>query len=321
MSTVGTNRDLRRVALVGHGIMGRRHVRALLAFPDRATLAGIYDPDPAAASNAGSLRCYASEAEAIADADVVFVASPIAAHMSTVLRALRARRDVFVEKPIGATGDESAAMVEAAERSGRQLFVGHSERFNPVVRALRRVLDPTRIRTISFCRVGAPRAGGSAAQSGGPRPRARDVLLNLGVHDLDLASYLTASRAHVHAAFGREDNTDVLLSTGRCPARVRVSREGERERRILVTTDDARYEGDLLGFRLTVDEREDIALDTEEPIIAQARAVFDALDGLPSDIAKGHEGAHAVRLAEKSLALLRKPLTHPTLTEYVDSAE
>ncbi|WP_394845690.1 Gfo/Idh/MocA family oxidoreductase [Pendulispora brunnea] len=306
MSTVGTNR---RVALVGHGIMGRRHVRALLALPDRVTLAGIYDPDPAAASNAANIRVYASETEAIADADVVFVASPIAAHMSTVLRALRARRDVFVEKPIGATAEESAAMVEAAERSGRRLFVGHSERFNPVVRALRRVLDPARIRTISFCRVGAPRS------------RARDVLLNLGVHDLDLASYLTESRAHVRAAFGREDNTDVLLSTGRGSARVRVSREGERERRVLVTTDDASYEGDLLRFRLTVDEREELALDTEEPIIAQARAVFDALDGLPSDIAEGHHGAHAVRLAEKSLALLRKPHSQRALSEYVDSAE
>lgn len=311
LSTVGTNRDLRRVALVGHGIMGRRHVRALLALPDRVTLAGIYDPDPAAAvAGVANVTSYASEAEAIADADVVFVASPIAAHMSTVLRALRARRDVFVEKPIGATADESYAMVEAAECSGRRLFVGHSERFNPVVRALRRVLDPTRIRTLSFCRVGALRS------------RARDVLLNLGVHDLDLASYLTDSRAHLRAAFGREDNADVLLSTERAPARVRVSREGERERRVLATTDDATYEGDLLRFRLTVDEREEIALDTEEPIIAQARAVFDALDGLPSDIAEGRDGAHAVRLAEKSLALMRRPHTHAAApAEYVDSAE
>jgi len=322
--------------------MGRRHARALLALDERAELGGVYDPDPTAA--ASSLPTYASEAEAIADADVVFIATPIAAHVGTVLRALDAGRDVFVEKPIGATGAESTAMVDAATRTGRRLFVGHSERFNPVVRALRRAVDPESIRSVTFCRVGAPRAGIVKIEP--PRARTRDVLLNLGVHDFDLAAYITDSRALARAAFGREDAADILLSTARGPARVRVGREGERERRILVTTADAIYRGDLLRFRLTVNRHafgpseaseasgrgrdrgtdQELALETEEPLIAQARAVFDALDGRASEIAEGLDGARAVRLAEKSLALLRRPASSPALAEspashYVDSAE
>ena len=78
-------------------------------------------------------------------------------------------------------------MVEAAAHYGRRLFVGHSERFNPVVRALCRELAPAAIRRLTFRRVGAPRS------------RARDVLLNLAVHDFDLASYLTGARVRARA--------------------------------------------------------------------------------------------------------------------------
>jgi len=58
--------------------------------------------------------------------------------------------------------------------------------------------------------------------------------------------------------------------------------------------------------------------------MAQARAVLDALDGKASDIAEGRDGARAVRLAEKCVALLRKPASLPSLGEahgYIDSAE
>jgi len=287
--------------------------------PERALLAGIFDLDSVAGSIPMQAQAYASEAEAIADADVVFVATPIAAHVDTVLRALAAGRDVFVEKPIGANGEEASAMVDAAERHGRRLFVGHSERFNPVVRALRREVHPESIRSATFCRMGAPRA--AAAKTESRRERARDLLLNLGVHDLDLAAYVTGSRAMARAAFGREDAADVHLSTGQGPARIRVGREGERERWLLVTTDEATYHGDLLHFRLAVrgndhapDQERELPLDNEEPLLAQARAVFDALDGKASEIAEGDDGAQAVRLAEKSLALLRKPSSLPALT-------
>ncbi|HWL89608.1 MAG TPA: Gfo/Idh/MocA family oxidoreductase [Polyangiaceae bacterium] len=299
---------IRRIALLGYGAMGQRHVRALRAWPERlVTLGGVYDADPSVIPS--DLRAYTSEAEAIADADVLFVATPIQAHADTVLRALTAGCDVFVEKPIGATAEEASAMVEAAEKSGRRLFVGHSERFNPVVRALRRELMTASIRSLTFCRVGAPRS------------RSRDVLLNLAVHDFDLASYLTDSRAFARAASGREDAADVLLSTERgCRARVHVAREGERERWLRVATDSAIYHGDLLRFRLTMRDRasqreRELELDTEEPLVAQTRAVFDALDGRPSEIATGYDGARAVRVAEKCLTLLTTSVVHSPATD------
>src|SRR4029079_986087 len=91
-----------------------------------------------------------------------------------------AGRDVLVEKPLGATAGETARLVEASRRAGRFLAVGHSERFNPVVRALARGVAPTAVTSLHFRRVGSARA--------------RDaLLLNLGVHDLDLAAYLTRS--------------------------------------------------------------------------------------------------------------------------------
>jgi UDP-N-acetylglucosamine 3-dehydrogenase len=274
--------------------MGRRHVRVLRGLPEHFVLTGIVDPDRA--THEPGLPVYGSEAEAIDDAEVVVVATPIPAHAQTVLRALARGRHVFVEKPMGATRSEVEAMAEAAEASGAGLFVGHSERFNPVVRALRKLVMPETIRAIHAWRVGSPRA------------RGRDVLLNLGVHDLDLAAYLTQSTVLPRASLGCEETADLALTArAGCPVDLHVAREGERERNVVVETDDTTYYGDLLRFRLSAVSREgvskEITLEPGEPLVLQAQALARAIAGESAEIADGADGARAVIAAEKSLSL------------------
>jgi predicted dehydrogenase len=279
--------------------MGTRHARVLGEFGARFALVGTYDVRGACG--------LASEAEAIARAELVVIATPMGAHAATAARALAAGRHVLVEKPICATAAEARALLDARAASGRLLFVGHSVRFNPVVRALARLLRGERVVGIELRRVGATRADESG------------VLVSLGVHDFDLASYLLGAPIEIVHAAGRagersgragEDLAHVLFtSESGALGHLYVDRTApERQRAISVSTPSWTYEGDLLAPRLTrtsraTGTRTDVPLPAEEPLVAQALAVADALDGgVAREVATGADGARALALAEHAAA-------------------
>ncbi len=168
-----------RVAVVGVGHMGRFHARKLrdLARAGEAELAGLVDLDPERA--AGVAReigaAVLPDLGAVAEkAEAAVVAVPTVAHHPVVRDLLLAGVDVLVEKPLAATSEEGKALLELARRRGRVLQVGHLERFNSAVRALRDRIDGPRF-------VEAHRMG--------PFPERAadvDVVRDLMIHDLDL---------------------------------------------------------------------------------------------------------------------------------------
>ena len=286
--------------------MGTRHARVLSSLPGRFEILRAYDVDRAATLPAGVTRCL-SEAEVLASdgarIDVAIVATPILTHAPIVSRALAAGVNVLVEKPLCATSAESRSLLEAQRRGGARLFVGHSERFNPVVRALARLLRGERVLAIDLKRVGPS------------RPTECGVLLNLGVHDFDLAAYLGGGSLELRGAVGGTDLAQVVFETADGAAgHVYVDRTApERRRSIVVTTSRWVYEGDLLSHRLVRTARgsavrSDVPLPLEEPLLAQARALADALDGTGSrELATGEDGAAAVALADGASAMAEQP--------------
>jgi len=291
-----------RVTVVGLGAMGRRHVRVLTALSERFEVVGAYEVETEVEWPTG-LPALGGENEAIACADVVVVATPTRVHGGTAARALAAGKHVLVEKPLCVRSAEAETLVAAASRGPGRLFVGHSERFNPVVRALARLVRDEPVIAIDFERVGPS------------RPTDDGVLVNLGVHDFDLASYLAGGEAIVHGAVGGgspgtsgDDLAHVLLATtSGAVGHLYVDRTlPERRRSVVLATPRWVYEGDLLGHRLTRTSRDtgvrtEVPLPLEEPLAAQAIALADALDGAPArELATATDGARAVALAESA---------------------
>lgn len=297
--------------MVGVGAMGRRHCRVLHSLSDRFELVGGYDLRDDAEVPEGARRL-ASEDEAVALADVVIVATPIDVHAGVVARALEAGRSVLVEKPLCRTAAEANALVAAAKSA--RLFVSHTERFNPVVRALTRLLRGDRVRQMEFRRIGFSKPSGTGA------------LVNLGVHDIDLGAYLGGGDVSLRAATGGvsggssaagEDYAHLLFSTSAgAVGHLYVDRTATTKQRVLeVSTERWFYEGDLLAQRLsrtsrgergqalTKSLRTDVPLLLDEPLLVQAIALADALDGGPvREIATGADGARAVQIAERASA-------------------
>jgi predicted dehydrogenase len=150
-------------------------------------LVGIADPDRKQADFvARTLGCKAVvEADALFDMklDAVTIAAPTHLHRDLALTAIARGMHVLVEKPIASTVDEGREIIAAARRAGVTLMVGHVERFNPAVEAIKEAIRNEDILSIGITRVGPfP-----------PRMSNVGVVIDLAVHDIDLIRWFTDS--------------------------------------------------------------------------------------------------------------------------------
>src|SRR5690242_4602073 len=184
-SDVESERPL-RVGVVGVGVMGSNHARVLTGLPG-TELVGIADPDRKQADFvARTLGCEAvTDIDALLDlgVDAVTIAAPTHLHRSLSLACIARGVHVLVEKPIASTVEEGHDIIAAARRAGVTLMVGHVERFNPAVEAIKDAIRNEDILSIGITRVGPfP-----------PRMSNVGVVIDLAVHDIDLIRWFTDS--------------------------------------------------------------------------------------------------------------------------------
>ena len=117
--------------------------------------------------------------------DAVSLAVPTEAHCEIGCELLKAGVHVLVEKPIARSLEEADRMIAAASVSGALLQVGHFERFNPALVALR-----PHVRTPLYFEI--HRVGSFTARS-----LDIDVVLDLMIHDLDIVQWLVGEEVEV----------------------------------------------------------------------------------------------------------------------------
>ncbi len=199
-------------AVIGAGAMGRNHARVLQSMPG-VQLTALVEPSLSTGSDVARLhggRVHASLEAMLASGvpDAAIVAVPTSAHFEAARVLLENGVHVLVEKPIAATAAEGNELASLAERKDLVLAVGHVERFNPAVVALKGHLARGALGKVFQVR----------AQRIGPFPaRIRDVgvALDLATHDIDVMRYLLSSEVvRVYAEAKREVHTsrDDLVS-------------------------------------------------------------------------------------------------------------
>ncbi len=296
-----------RVAVIGAGSLGQHHAR-IYASLEEARLAAVVDTDPdrarAIAARHG-VAALTSHRDLPPDLDAVSVAVPTSAHAPVVEACLLRGLAVLVEKPMATTLAEAASMVRAAARANRPLCVGHTERFNPIVRAAReRVHDP---RFIETHRLGVFTA----------RSTDVDVVLDLMIHDLDVilslvpSSIASIDSVGVHALTDKVDiaNARIRFENG-CVANVtasRISTDRVRKLRVFETDsylsiDYARQEGVVYTLRRTAGAppeivREQVVAENGEPLLAELRAFLRRARGEDVPVVTAEEGLLALETA------------------------
>jgi len=214
-----------RTGVVGCGYLGRHHARILADLPGSEP-AGFVEPDDAKAAAIeaahgakGMVRRRSIRELLDAGATAVVVASPTVTHAEAAEELLAGGADVMVEKPVTATLAEADRLVALARERGRVLQVGHIERFNPAVAAVRPLVTDVKF-------IEADRLGVFVA-----RALDVDVVLDLLVHDLDIALDLVGRPVKeiravgVPILTGKIDIVSVRLSfEGGCVANLTASR-------------------------------------------------------------------------------------------------
>jgi predicted dehydrogenase len=130
-----------RAGVVGTGFIGAVHVEALRRLG--VDVAGVVGSSAERAGGKRLARVYESYEELLADAqvDVVHLTTPNHLHHPQVKQALEARKHVVCEKPLAMTSEQSAELVELAERSGLVHCTNFNIRFYPQVQQARALVE------------------------------------------------------------------------------------------------------------------------------------------------------------------------------------
>src|SRR5437016_8721168 len=184
-AAAGADKPL-RVGVIGAGVMGSNHARVFMTLPG-VKLIGIADPLEVHRKRAVDLigcRTFPDIDVLLAEGvDAVTIAAPTHLHHEIALDCVARNIHILVEKPVASTVEEGREIVTAARRAGVTLMVGHVERFNPAVAAIKQALSGEDILSIAITRVGPfP-----------PRMSNVGVVIDLAVHDIDLIRWFTES--------------------------------------------------------------------------------------------------------------------------------
>jgi predicted dehydrogenase len=305
-----------RVAVVGAGAFGRHHLR-ILGQSSGAQLLGVVDSDSARASAAASEHncpAYSTIAELTGKIDAAVVAVPTSAHAEVGCALLEAGIDVLVEKPIASDLASAKRLVDAAARNSRILQVGHLERFNPAVTALKQVVKLPLFFEIHRLSLFSPRSLDI------------DVVLDLMIHDLDILLDLVDAELEEIRAAGLSilsDKVDIanvrLAFAGGCVANLtasRVSTERVRKLRLFqphqyISLDYQKQEA--VAFTVSGNQQigfQPLPVTKSEPLALEIESFLNAVRNRTQPLVSGEDGLRALDLA---LAILAKIETHAEL--------
>ncbi len=309
-----------KIIVIGAGVMGKNHARVLNSL---GNLAGIVDTNEEAAKDvAKKYGVEWSNDFRKMDFDAAVVATPTVTHYSIAKSLIEEGKHVLVEKPFVHNIEEGETLIDLAKNNNVIMGVGHVERHNPMVEFIKKnVIESTNV--IS---VGAKRVSGFPS-----RIRDVGVVMDLGVHDIDVLRYLMSEVIEVYARGGKikhekyEDHASILLSfkNGKSGYIETNWHTPKKIRKLWITTDKNYVEGDYMAqsveissdklevdeynaYRMSIDLNiRKINLKKEEPLRREMQDFINAVENHTQPLVTGADGLEAVRIAKASLKSMK----------------
>jgi predicted dehydrogenase len=271
-----------RVGVIGTGYLGKFHAEKY-ARMDNVDLVGVADIDQSAADEVArrhNTRAFADHRELLPMVDAVSIVVPTSLHFDISRDFLDHDVDVLIEKPMTTTLEQADELVSFAESKGLIIQVGHLERFNPAVVALRGIVNQPMF--IESHRLSVY------------KERALDVsvVLDLMIHDIDLISNFVGARISDVRAAGIPVITDqVDIANARlqfdsgCVANVTASRVSmKNERKIRLFQRDAYISVDFANHGITLVRRNEQVSDSLIPGMEIQQLQFEKGDALEDEL-------------------------------------
>ena len=199
------------ICVVGTGYWGRNLVRNI---DQLGRLTGVYDSNLNAAEEVAKhyphVRVYKAFDEVLSDPGVraIAIATPAVEHAQLAIKAMRAGKDCFVEKPLALNADEGQGMVEVARQNGCVLMVGHLLRYHPAIRVIHRLVESGELGRLEYIY--------SNRLSMGKIRKEENALWSFAPHDVSLILMLTGQMplevSAVGGAYLQPNIADVTIS-------------------------------------------------------------------------------------------------------------
>ncbi len=318
-----------RSAVIGAGYLGKFHAEKYASL-ECTELVGVVDADcETARALAARLHTasFTDYRELIGKVDAVSIVTPTNTHFDICMDFLKNGVDVLLEKPMTVTPEEAGLLIEASEKSGTILQVGHLERFNAAVVALEGKLSKPMFieahRLSSF-----PNRGTDV-----------DVVLDLMIHDIDIILNLVKSEVESVDASGVpiiSDKVDIanarLTFANGCVANVTASRVSlEPQRRIRLFQPDAYIAIDYAKQHISIYKRgepadppdkivsgppnisiEDLDIVKKDVLFEEIKHFLDCSRTRNKPLVTGYDGRRALVVAQRIQESVRKSMERIT---------
>jgi predicted dehydrogenase len=306
-----------RVGVIGVGYLGQFHAEKYANIPE-AELVGIVDSDAVRAAQVASklkTRSFTDSAQLIGRVDAVSIVVPTAQHYRVAKHLLEQGIHILLEKPITVTLEQADELISLATGKRLILQVGHIERYNPAVTAIKSLLKSPRYMT-------AERAAPFTV-----RCTDVNVVLDLMIHDLDIVMDLAGSAPKEVSAAGVSIITKeidvasvrIAFQSG-CIADITASRVSDEKKRLLRLFDNGVvYTGDFQTQKSTRSYKsedstptlvvQDISVDRHDTLAEEIRAFVQSVQHDVRPLVSGIEGRRALALARTVTENIEKGIT------------
>ena len=321
------------VGVIGCGYWGKNLVRN---FAQLGALELVCDATSAGRATAAELAQTAtvvSELDEVFDSDVagVVIATPAETHYPLAKAALKAGKDVFVEKPLALTYEQGAELVRLAEAHDRVLLVGHVLEYHPAIQKLLSLIRSGEIGRVQYIY--------SNRLSLGKIRREENILWSFAPHDVAVILRLMGSTPFQVIACGgnyiQPNVADVtvtnLLFDNGVRAHIFVSwLHPFKEQRLVVVGDRKMASFDDVNKRLVLyDQRveikegqplpiksagDEVPFASSEPLRLECEAFLEAMETRRPPLTDGASGLQVLSVlqaAQRSLIMNGEPVTLP----------
>ena len=271
-----------RVGVIGVGYLGKFHAEKYSRM-DNVQLMGVVDVDHALAKEVAvrfDTRAFADYQDLIGHVDAVSIVVPTEDHFSVAAKCLNHDLDVLIEKPMTATLEQADELIKIAESRGRIMQIGHLERFNPAVIALKDIVHKPMFIEAHRLSIFKERSTDVS------------VVLDLMIHDIDIIMNIVKSKIKsIHAAGApviceHADIANVRLEfESGCVANVTASRiSTKNQRKIRMFQKDAYVSVDFTTRDITIIRRDESISDDLIPGMDIRQLSFSESDALEDEL-------------------------------------
>lgn len=294
------------IGVIGVGSWGKNHVRTL---NELGALRCIYDIDYAKAevlANKYNVNAYSSLGNMLANEklDGLIISTPTTTHFDIAKQAIERGIAVLVEKPFTKTIEEGKELIRLAKRKHVILTAGYIERFNPVVRHVKELLESKSFGAVLMLEFHRENR----------RPiRITDVgiILDTSVHDIDTALYLLDKLPNVvFARSGKksgeyEEYVSIILGFDNVNAFIISNWITPKKMR---SFDVICTEGVISGNFVTQELRIDLdkntvipRIDYKEPLLLELQNFIDSIEGKTELLVKAEDALNTLKVADAVL--------------------